>query len=261
MKIGIIGLGVVGSTIDNAFKIHGHDVIGVDKTNPTEYSIDDILTTECVFICVDTPTINNVCDTSNLESCVSLLSDNNYQNLVIIKSTVVPGTTRSLINKYKNLRLCCIPEFLHQEYALHDFIHNQQVCIVGIDGCDDFNFVKELHSPFSNRALMLDPTEAEITKYFVNNFNALRIVFANAYYELCQSHNVDYQKILNAATTRPAVGNDHYLQCNQNLRGFGGACLPKDLEAMASVFKDLKFPIHLFEAIIHDNKYYLNKET
>ena len=101
---------------------------------------------------------------------------------------------------------------------------------------------------------MIGPTEAEIAKYFNNVFNALRVTFANDMFELCKTLGADYQQVFSAITHRKTVGRD-YLRCSESLRGFGGACLPKDTQALATLFSKLKLThVELFNAIINDNK-------
>jgi UDP-glucose 6-dehydrogenase len=100
---------------------------------------------------------------------------------------------------------------------------------------------------------MLNPTEAEILKYYSNVFNATRIVFANAMYEICQKIGADYDKIKDAYLIRGTASPD-YLDCNERIRGYGGMCLPKDTKAIDSLIKKLGLELRLFEAVDQDNK-------
>jgi len=254
MRIGIIGLGVVGNAIKYGFELHGVTVISYDKHKSTEYKFDDLVDTDCIFICVPTPTIDNVCDTSIVEQCIDQLCLYNYSGLIVIKSTVMIGTTQRLIDRYPNLRICFVPEFLRQDHAIKDFTQGQQVLIVGSGHWPDYELLVQLHGPFVKSAKQITPTEAEITKYFVNSFNALRVVFANAYYEICNKTGSDYQSVLASALTHHSVGSGEYLQCHDQLRGFAGACLPKDVQALATFVGTMNLPVDLFDTIIHDNK-------
>lgn len=259
MKIGIIGHGVVGETVDRAFTMQGHTIKWHDKYKDQSAPITELSDSDCIFVCVPTDTVDDLCDVSNVVDTVNKLSAISFTGVIIIKSTVVPGTTQNLISKYPNLRLNFVPEFLHQDNALEDFQHLTKTLIVGSHNNNDFELISKLHSPFSPCAVKIDPTEAELVKYFANNFNSLRIVFANAYYEICELLGVSYDRVLNAAITLPYIQHDSYLKCNQNLRGYTGKCLPKDIKAFGTFAKNLNLPITLFDAVINDNERY-NKQ-
>ena len=256
MKIGIIGLGVVGSAVKIAFEHEGYTTYCYDKKD-SRTSIKDLLGTDCIFVCVPTDTVNQHCDVSQVTSVVNELSLNLYQGLIIIKSTVIPGTTQSLIDQYPALRLCFVPEFLRQDHAVDDFTQNHQVLIVGTWSQKDFHLVTQLHSMYSQHAQMISPTEAELTKYFVNVYNCLRIVFANNFYKVCSHYGANYDKVLAAAVSRPAVGHDHYLVCNENMQGYSGKCLPKDITAFQSLLAQIDPKIELFRSVIKDNEKYI----
>jgi UDPglucose 6-dehydrogenase len=255
MKIGIIGVGVVGQAIKSNFEAKGVLVICYDKNSESLYSYNDLLTTESIFLCVPTPTVDNHCDISIIKECIDRLNNEKYTGLIIIKSTVIIGTTQQLINQYPELRICFIPEFLRQDHAAEDFINNQEL-IVGTNSLDDYALVCQIHQYFITSSFKITPTEAELTKYFSNTFNALRVVFANAFYSVCENVGADYQAVLKSAMARPSNAVSCYLQCNNDLKGFAGACLPKDLQAFSTFVEQAGLPIKLFETIINDNTYY-----
>ena len=100
---------------------------------------------------------------------------------------------------------------------------------------------------------MLKPVEAEILKYYSNVFNALRIIFANEFYEVCEALGADYTKMKDAFILRITT-TDMYLDVINNFRGYGGVCLPKDTAAMAALVKELGLNMDLFKAIEEENK-------
>ena len=253
-KIGIIGLGIVGSALQYGFqKILGHSVAGYDIKYP-ETSIQDVLDTEICFICVPTKTdAQERCETSVVEKTVEELANNKYKGLVVIKSTVKPGTTDELAKKYKNLRLAFCPEFLRERVAISDFVENQDVCVIGAYNDSDYKLIKEVHGKLPKKFCRLEVKEAEFVKYFSNIFNALRIIFANEFYEVCKATGTNYQNVKNCVVLRSNIV-DAYLDCNENLRGFGGVCLPKDTEAFAMFVKDLNLDLKLFDIILEENK-------
>ena len=255
MKIGIVGLGIVGTAVRHGFEKLGHSVAVHDIKLGT--SLEDVLESDVVYLCVPTPRgEDGRCDTSIIESVVEeLVEKYRYEGVIAVKSTVEPGTTLRFQERFANRKICHVPEFLRERVAIADFIENHDVCIVGTESDEVFELVKRSHGHYPRQFIKLSPTEAEISKYFNNVYNATLITFANAFYELCQAHGADYSNVKGAMVQRDHISNK-YLDCNDNLRGFGGMCLPKDTSAIAALAKQYGLPIKLFDAIVEDNKNY-----
>ena len=251
MKIGIIGLGVVGTANKAGFEYLGHTVHFHDIKLETK--VDDLLDTEISFICVPTPSNQNgECDTSIVESVIIELEALSYKGIVAIRSTAVPGFTQSMIEKYKNLCICYIPEFLRERCATDDFINNQKLLAVG--SYDSWVYKKVLiaHGDIPEHFVHLTPTEAEILKYFNNVYASLRVTFANVMFELCEKLDCDYTAIKNSYIKTGKAG-DMYLDVSEGLRGYGGMCLPKDTKALAKLIEKLNLELDLINSIDHDN--------
>jgi UDPglucose 6-dehydrogenase len=201
---------------------------------------------------VPTPTVDDRCDSSAVENVIEDLAAVHYTGLVVIKSTVLPGTTDSLRDRH-GLRLAFCPEFLRERAAFSDFVEDHHVCIGGVYDRKDFTLIREAHGSLPNWFVQLTPTEAELAKYFGNVFNALRIVFACQFYDVCQKMGADYTAIKSAMLNRHNIG-DYYLDANAQLRGFGGSCLPKDTAAFASFVASLGLNAPLFKTIVDINK-------
>jgi UDPglucose 6-dehydrogenase len=255
MKIGIIGLGVVGSAIQLALKNYSDATLFTHDVKDNGSTIASVIDTDCVFVCVPTPTVDGQCDTSIVETTIGLLAEHKYQGIVIIKSTLIPGTTEKLIQSYK-LRLAFVPEFLRQDYAYTDFVSKENLLIVGTHSDSDYKIICNLHKNVVSTTKKVSPTEAELAKYFCNNFSAVRIAFANIFYEVSQKLGADYNQVLDAVTAGPLHTYGHYLNCNENLRGFAGACLPKDIDAFNSFINELNLPYQLLQTTINDNEYF-----
>jgi UDPglucose 6-dehydrogenase len=252
LSVGIVGVGLVGSTLRYGFRRLGHDVAIYDPRFPGT-KLTDVLGTQLVFICVPTPpTYGGVCDTSIVQSAVAELESLNYRGLVVVKSTVIPGTTDELHLNHR-LAIANCPEFLREKCSYSDFVENHDVCVIGAYRHIDFELIRLAHGYFPKKFVMMTPLEAEFCKYFVNTFNALRINFANQFYEVCKNMNVDYSVVKNAMALRQSIG-PHYLDCAPNFRGFGGACLPKDTRAFAEFVKDLGIRAPIFEQIVDYNE-------
>jgi UDPglucose 6-dehydrogenase len=252
MKIGVIGWGVVGSACGEGFRMLGHDVIAHDPKFNT--SIDQVIDTELVFICVPTPEgPNGECDLSIVKNTISELKLKNYTGVIALKSTSVPGTTQSIIDQYKDYDICFVPEFLRERSALEDFVRNHDILTVGCHTDRAWHKVSEAHGWIPKNKIRMTPTEAEILKYYSNTFNAVRVTFANVMYEICEKMNSDYSKILETFLLRGTSSPD-YLKCGPDLRGYGGICLPKDTKAMADLCRKLNLPFELFDAVDNDNE-------
>jgi len=255
MNVGIIGDGVVGSAIGHGFKKLGHIVTVHDIKYDSK--ISDIINTDVVFICVPTPSKDNgECDTSTVESVVKQLYDINYAGISCIKSTVLPGTTEKLIDKYPQANICFVPEFLRERCAISDFTDNHDLCVIGTKDDHNFSIIKKLHGSYPRKVIKLSPTEAELVKYFNNVFNATLITFSNNFYEICKNLDVNYSNVKNAVIHRDHI-YDQYLDCNDNFRGFGGACLPKDTSGLAHLAKSMGLKGELFKTVLSDNENYI----
>lgn len=257
MKIGIIGVGFVGSAVRHGLTRIGHDISVFDIKMP-ETKLEDVLQTELLFISVPTPCADDgACDVSIVEKVVADLASKNYKGLVTIKSTVEPGTTHRLADTYPHLRLAFCPEFLRERAAYVDFVENNDVCVIGASTPEDAELVRVAHGTLPKAFAVVSTTEAELAKYFSNVFNALRIVFANQFYDVAKAAGADYNKVKNAMVLHRNI-DDVYLDSNENFRGFGGTCLPKDTKAFAKYAKKVLATGDktLFDVIVETNAKY-----
>ena len=245
MKIGIVGLGIVGRACQAGFEHCNYTVFVHDINLNT--TIQDVLDTDIVYVCVPTDK-----DASIVENVVHSLKQHNYQGVIAIKSTVPPGTTQKLIDQYDN-RIVFVPEFLKERSAEYDFIHNHKLCLIGANSIIPFDVVKRSHNGLPDRVQKLTPTEAELVKYYHNTFNAMRIVFANTWFDICQTLDADYDRVKESFVEVNGVP-DEYLDVEPGFRGYAGACLPKDVLAMHELCKQLDLPNELFNDIDKENK-------
>jgi len=253
MKIGIIGKGTVGKAVYEGLNHLGHEMCFFDPAYEGS-TLADVLDTECVFISVPTDQApNGDCDTSIVEKVVSELNAAGYKGLVGLKSTCVPGTCDKLSMFYPNLRICSVPEFLRAKTALADFMYNHDLLVIGSNRVEDFDIVKQIHGHLPQNVSCVKPTEAEVIKYFNNVNHSVQIIFANIAFEVCKKLGVHYDAVYHAISKRECF-NPAYLMCNDNLRGFGGHCLPKDTSAWANLVKNLGLDYTMIEAVIKDNE-------
>jgi UDPglucose 6-dehydrogenase len=254
MKIGLIGLGKVGSAVSYGFRRIGHEVFAHDLRLDT--TIEDVLHTPITFICVPTPmTKEHCCDINIVHSVIEELIDLGYRGLIVIKSTVTPGFTDTMILKYgiNQARFAFCPEFLRERAAYSDFVEGNDVCIVGAYELSDYDLIKKAHGSLPKSFALITPIEAELAKYFSNVFNALRIVFACQFFDVCKLVGADYTAIKAAIVKRHNI-DDFYLDANDQLRAFGGSCLPKDTMAFARYVESLGLDLPLFQMIVDINE-------
>ena len=253
MKIGLLGRGTVGKAVYEGLEYLGHDMSFFDPAYAGS-TLQDVLDTDCVFICVPTDqAANGDCDTSIVDKVVAELANNNYTGLVSIKSTVIPGTTKRLQEAYPDLRLSMVPEFLRAKSALADFVYNHDLLVVGCNNKEDAELIIEIHGSFPENVARVSPTEAEVIKYFNNVHHAMSVTFANITYDVCDKLGANYMNVYKAITKRDCI-NPAYLMANPNMRGYGGHCLPKDTSAWNNLINQLGLNFDLIQSVINDNE-------
>lgn len=239
--VGVVGVGVVGGAVAGWFRRQGRAVAVYDP--PVGYTDPRPLRQAgVVFVCVPTPYGERGYDPSLLEQAVAAIPDG---RVVVIKSTVLPGTTERLQRRYPGQRFLFNPEFLRERSAEVDFVAPQRQ-IVGYtehsrDAAAD---VLDMLPPAPYRRLM-PATEAELVKYMTNTFLALKVVFANQFYDLCQRLGADYDLVRDGAAADPRVGASHLDVWDGGERGYGGKCLPKDMKALIDFAASLGVPMRL----------------
>lgn len=263
MRIAVAGCGVVGGAVADGMERLGHEVFRHDPKLfcTTARDVYDFKP-GIIFVCVPTPqNLDGSCNTSIVELVIDELMELGTTAIIAIKSTVEPGTTRRLMRKYtektslENSKIVFVPEFLREKSAFYDFTEGHDTCVIGTYNENVYLTLKHAHGHYPKKFFKVTPTEAELVKYYSNVFNAMRIVFANGFYDICKKLKADYSKVKEAATSRPTI-TDLYLDCNENFRGFAGVCLPKDTAAIAHLAEKLDVDAKIFEIIVEDNKLY-----
>jgi len=249
MKIGIIGLGVVGSACRAGFERLGYTVSVHDIALGT--TVESVMDTEIVYVCVPTPSNpDGSCNTDIVVSVVESLAD--YSGVIAIKSTVSPGTTQQLIDQFGD-HIVFVPEFLKERSAEYDFVFDHRLLLVGTENVNHYYLVQRSHGSLPQQTQRVSPTEAEFVKYYHNSFNALRVVFANVFYEMTTSMAANYDTVKQAALSAGNVP-DEYLDVKPELRGYAGACLPKDVLALQHFCDSNNLAFELFDAMHRENE-------
>jgi len=257
MKIGIVGLGAVGSAIKKGFEYIGHETYGHDITLDTK--IEDVLPSEIIYVCVGTPPgVDEHCDVSAVWSVVGQINDLNYKGIVAVKSTVKPGTTESLREKFPNLTISFVPEFLREKCAYEDFVCNNNILVVGTESDEVYSKIIESHGRLPVHKVKVSIIEAELMKYFSNTYKAMRITFANSFHRVAEHFGANYDVIKDTFLFH-GVQEGHYLNVNKDFGGYGGMCLPKDTKAMKALVKELDLNLDVFRFIDEENDKFVKK--
>lgn len=251
MKIGIVGVGVVGSAIKKGFEDLGHEVKVHDLKLNTY--ITDILDTEIVYLCLPTqPKDDGSCNTESIIWTVDALSDKYYEGIIAVKSTIIPGTYKDLTVMFPSNRICLVPEFLREEHAYEDFTKRHNVLVIGTNHKEVADVVIKSHGHYPKQVKVITPEECEFVKYFSNGFKAYKTIFANSFGRLCDEYNVDYSKILEVFEAEGVKETSYLKYFNE---GFGGMCLPKDVTAISKLADRIN--INTFNFILEENKKFL----
>ncbi|MBI2042636.1 MAG: UDP-glucose/GDP-mannose dehydrogenase family protein [Candidatus Nealsonbacteria bacterium] len=230
-KIGIVGTGMVGGALQRYFdKKEGVELFLYDKGKNLG-SPEEVNKAEIVFVCVPTPYLKDGkgFDLSYVEETMGMLQG---EKVVVVKSTIMPGTTEMIQQKYPQHKLMMNPEFLTEETADQDMLYpDRQIVGYTAQSQTVAGDVMQL-LPLAPFERTLPATEAEVIKYFGNSWFAVKVSFANQMYDLCQKLGVNYDRMVEGAAADKRIGRTHLNIFHKGYRGYGGKCLPKDIRAL-----------------------------
>jgi len=255
MKIGVIGRGYVGNAVQYGFEKKKFIVKSYDKFKESD-SFEDVAVCEFIFICVPTPSEEDgSIDLSSVDEVIERLADFHSKGIIIIKSTVIPGTTQNYQNKYPDINIIFNPEFLTAITAEDDFLHPDKI-IIGYTIEKKFLAEKlvELYKEFETKIRVVKSEEAEMIKYMINTYYATRVIFANEIYDICKAMNINYEKVKECFELDKRVAPGHFDVFHSGYRGYSGGCLPKEVDALISKAKSLNLNPELFKTLREINK-------
>lgn len=260
INIGIIGYGFVGQAVANGFQVTSKEndtILWYDKYRDGTSLEDTIGKSEFIFVCLPTPMKQDESgiDLSIFDVMIPQITKytDNTDKIIVIKSTITPGTTVKYEKKFPNSKFAFSPEFLTEANFLEDFINAERTII----GANNDLVSRRLAVIFKQRfpkttIFQTDPTTAETVKYFANAFLSLKVTFANFFYDYCQKLGIKYEEVKKMAASDHRIG-DYHLEVTTN-RGFGGKCFPKDLIAIMGEFKKMGVDYSLLTSMWEYNK-------
>jgi GDP-mannose 6-dehydrogenase len=298
MKVSVFGLGYVGSVSAASFATDGHTVVGVDvnaekvaslnegRSPIVEKGLDDLIrtasadkslrattsteeavhATDLSLLCVGTPSRKNgSLDLSYLERVCeqigSALKSKDSYHVVVVRSTVLPGTTHDLViptleqasgKKYgTGFGVTVNPEFLREGTAIHDF-RNPPLTLVGHNYKSDAAPTEALYARVQAPLITTSIRTAEMMKYASNTWHALKVCFANEIGNLCKRVQIDSHEVMDIFCRDEKLNlSSYYMKPGF---AFGGSCLPKDVRALQYRAKEVDLEMPVIQSILGSNQ-------
>jgi UDPglucose 6-dehydrogenase len=282
-SIAVIGQGFVGGSLttgmSHAFAIHACDIGGVFKPGATTKSQntkflvkqteEDSEFTNVYFVCLPTPMYEDgEADLRIVENALRELSETiSRESIAVVKSTIPPGSTERWNELFKDSKLTIVfnPEFLTEANALDDF-KNQNRIVVGGPRPYSGQVKQVFQTAFPKVPIIkTSSTNAEMIKYVTNCFLATKVSFANEMAQIVEAldadgMNIDYDKVIEYARYDKRLGDSHWsvpgpvaTHDGRYVRGFGGHCFPKDLNALKFVANKLGVETTVLDGVWEKN--------
>ena len=232
-KVGVIGNGFVGEAISFAFSSVSD--LYIYDTNPLKSlnDLESVHNCDFVFICVPTPMFED--GSQDLSYVKSAFENASNGPVYILKSTVLPGTTKKLSKQYPSFKIIFSPEFLTERTAKLDMLTQSRIILGG-----DLSLTEKAKTLFNkrfknNNIIQTDSKTAELTKYMNNSFFATKVSIMNEFKLLCDKIGANWEDALKGFVSDGRIGDSHLnVPGHDGKLGYGGTCFPKDVNALLS---------------------------
>jgi UDPglucose 6-dehydrogenase len=239
------------------------EVVSSNTFHGSTDNIESVKKSDVVFICVGTPSIQDgSIDLSFVEKAAEdigkALKDSDRYHVVVVKSTVVPSTTDSLVlpilEKHSGKKvgehfgLAMNPEFLREGAAVYDSLNPDRIVVGGYDK-KSIDTVMKLYEDFSCPKVETDLRTAEMVKYTANCLLATKITFANEIANICELFGIDVYEVMKGVGLDSRI-NPNFLNAGA---GFGGSCFPKDVNAITAIAKSKGYDPKILNAVLELN--------
>lgn len=245
-RVAVMGAGMVGGALGRYFESRD---IPTGWFDPPKGLVDvNVLrNADVIFVAVPTPYYldGSGFDDSFLRAACDAIPVGG--KTIVIKSTVLPGTTERFQSLYPQHRVLFNPEFLTEAHADEDMrTPDRQILGITAQSASDANVVMALlpRAPFER---VMTAKDAEMVKYFGNAFLAAKVTFANQLFDLCEQVGCEYERVQEAAAADPRIGKSHLQIFHNGYRGYGGKCLPKDVRSLVQLAESLGVDMSLLK--------------
>jgi UDPglucose 6-dehydrogenase len=243
----IAGYGFVGKAHELLFKNFRREVVVHD---PPKGKVADFNNTSAVIVCVPTPQAEDgSCDMSAVYDVVSQCSKDTP---IMIKSTISLQGWNELKQTYPDHRLCFSPEFLRATQWMNDIQVMKDVILSG-----DTDYWRDQYSyNWSQMTIkIVSPEEAIAIKYFRNAYLATKVSFFNEIHDFCSAYDLDFDQVRGGIAADDRIGHSHtFVFPDQDVRGFGGMCFPKDTSALLKMAAEKNINLNTLDAAVEYNK-------
>jgi UDPglucose 6-dehydrogenase len=269
--IGFVGQGWIGRHYADEFETRGYQTVRYALEEPYVQNKSKIADCEIVFIAVPTPTTKDGFDASIVREALTLIGKG---KTAVIKSTLLPGTTKALQTEFPDICVLHSPEFLSEKTAAYDAA-NPNRNLIGIPQ-DTLEYRKKAEQvmdvlPDAPYKHILDANDAELVKYAGNCFLYSKVLFMNILYDMVAATGGDWERVRDALVHDPRIGlshtepvhtSGHQKQASVSHRGAGGHCFIKDFEAFRRLYKDMthdQYGAAVLLSMVHLNNHLLTK--
>lgn len=232
--IGFIGQGFIGKHMADDFENRGYDLVRFALEEPYVTNKDKIAECDITFVAVPTPTTPKGFDFSLIRGVLPLIGEG---KTVVIKSTILPGTTEQLQKEFPNITVLHSPEFLREKSAAEDTAHPERN-IIGISSEHVLQQAEAVMAvlPPAPYSVITTARNAECIKYIGNTFLYTKLIFMNIAHDFAEAAGADWEEVREAVGHDARIGLGHTNVVFDSGRGAGGHCFIKDFEALLEFY-------------------------